>query len=71
MVREAKIGDLTSRLISVAEASRISGLSASFIRRLLQNGVMEGVKVGRNWLTTREAIREYLATERRRGPKPR
>lgn len=61
---------LTSKLISVAEASKISGLSASHIRKLLRDGEVEGVKIGRDWSTTEEAIREYLKQERRPGPKP-
>ena len=61
---------LTSKLISVAEASRISGLSASHIRKLLRDGDVEGVKIGRDWATTEEAIREYLKQDRRPGPKP-
>lgn len=62
--------DLTSKLISVTRASEISGLTTSYIRRLLRDGQIEGVKVGRNWLTTEEAIREYLKQDRRPGPKP-
>jgi excisionase family DNA binding protein len=62
--------DLTSKLISVTRASEISGLTTSYIRRLLREGRIEGVKIGRNWLTTEETIREYLKQERRPGPKP-
>ncbi len=65
----AELGDLTSKLISVSEASRMSGLTTGFIRRLLRQGEIEGIKIGRNWLTTREAIRDYLKRERRPGPK--
>ncbi len=66
----AKVADLTSKLISVTEASKISGLTPSFIARLLRRGDIDGVKIGRNWVTTKEAIREYLKKERRPGPKP-
>ena len=62
--------DLTSKLISVTRAAEISGLTTSFIRRLLRDGRIEGVKIGRNWLTTEEAIRQYLGQDRRPGPKP-
>jgi len=63
--------ELASTLISVTEASQISGLTTSYIRRLLRQGIIEGVKISRNWLTTEEAIREYLGKERRPGPKTR
>jgi len=65
----APLESLTSRLISVTEASRISGLSTGFLRRMLRRKEIEGVKIGRNWLTTRRAIRAYLQKERRPGPK--
>lgn len=62
--------DLTSKLISVTRAAEISGLTTGYIRRLIRDKRIKGVKVGRNWLTTEEAIREYLEQERRPGPKP-
>jgi excisionase family DNA binding protein len=65
--QRSPLEELTSKLISVTEASEISGLTTSYIRRLLREGTIEGVKIGRNWLTTEEAIREYLSKERRRG----
>ena len=61
---------LTSELISVTEASEISGFTPAYIRRLIRQNRIEGVRIGRNWLTTRRAIQEYLSTERRPGPKP-
>ena len=57
-------------LISLSEASTISGLSTAFLRRLVSNGQLWGVKVGRNWVTTEKVIQEYLARDRKRGPKP-
>lgn len=61
--------ELTSELISVTDAAQRTGLSPAWIRRLLQRGQIEGVKVGRNWLTTEQAIRDYLEIDRRPGPK--
>ena len=61
--------DLTSNLISVTRASEMSGLTTGFIRRLLRQGQIEGVKIGRNWLTTEKAMRKYLDQDRRPGPK--
>ena len=56
-------------LISVTTASSLCDLTPSFIRRLLRRGQIEGVKIGRDWFTTEEAIREYMASPRRPGPK--
>ena len=57
------------QLISVSEASRISNLTPSYIRRLLRRQEIAGIKFGRDWFTTEEAIRRYVAQERRPGPK--
>jgi excisionase family DNA binding protein len=59
-----------AKLITVTEASRLSRLTPSYIRRLLRNGELEGQKVGEIWLTTEEAIRDYLSRDRHPGPKP-
>mgnify|MGYP000956369296 CR=1 FL=1 len=56
-------------LISVTDASALSGLTSSYIRRLLREQRLAGVKVGRDWFTTEEALRTYLAQDRRPGPK--
>ena len=65
------VEELASTLISVTQASELSKLTPSYIRRLLRNGEMWGVKIGRNWLTTEKAVRGYLSKERRPGPKSR
>lgn len=59
------------RLISLAEAAEISGLSPSHLRYLVQRRIIWGQKIGRNWVTTEEAVREYKAKGIRPGPKPR
>lgn len=67
--QQDSLEDLVSQLISVADASKISGLTPGYIRRLLRNGQIQGVKIGRDWRTTEEAVREYTKQERRPGPK--
>lgn len=57
-------------LISLRKASELSGLSASQLRLLVSRGIIWGVKLGRNWVTTAESVTEYLAQDRRPGPKP-
>jgi excisionase family DNA binding protein len=57
-------------LISLAEAADLSGLSHDHLRNLIRWGKVWGTKIGRNWVTTEAAVKAYLATERRRGPKP-
>ncbi len=57
-------------LIPLQKAAELSGLSPSHLRLLVSNGEIWGIKPGRNWYTTEEAVREYLARDRRPGPKP-
>jgi len=56
--------------MSVQAAAEYTGYSEGHIRYLLREGKVEGRKLGRDWFTTEEALREYLATNPRPGPKP-
>ena len=56
-------------LISLSQAAAISGLSHDHLRRLAGRGDLKAKKIGRDWVTTERALREYLAKERRPGPK--
>ena len=57
------------QLISLAEAAELSGLSQGHLRLLVSTEKLWGTKIGRDWVTTEAAVKEYLATERRPGPK--
>jgi excisionase family DNA binding protein len=63
------LNQVAHKLISVTEAATLSGLTPSYLRRLLRKQELAGVKVGRDWFTTEEALRAYLAQDRRPGPK--
>jgi excisionase family DNA binding protein len=67
--RKSSGAEAARKLISLAEAAEISGLSHDHLRRLVGRGVIWGVKIGRNWVTTEESVTEYLETDRRPGPK--
>jgi excisionase family DNA binding protein len=56
-------------LIPLSEAAKLSGLSPDHLRRLIREGDLWGKKIGRNWVTTKQAIDEYLARNRKPGPK--
>ena len=56
-------------LISLREASDLSGLSQGHLSHLIRQSDLWGRKIGRNWVTTTKAMKEYLAHERRPGPK--
>jgi hypothetical protein len=56
-------------LISLKKAAKLSGLSPNHLRLLVGRGDIWGEKIGRNWVTTEKAVQEYLARDRRPGPK--
>ena len=67
-----EIGDIQPRLdelISLREAAEICGLSQPHLALLIRKGELWGKKLGRNWVTTAQAVKEYSARDRRPGPK--
>ena len=56
-------------LIPLSEASNICGLTSGHLNYLVRNNKLRGIKLGRNWFTTREALENYLKTNRKSGPK--
>ncbi len=59
-----------NELITLPEAAKLSGLSPNHLRRLVSEGEIWGEKLGRDWFTTEQAVKEYIARERRPGPRP-
>jgi excisionase family DNA binding protein len=55
-------------LITLKEAAKLSGLSHDHLRRLAGQGVLKAHKIGRDWVTTPQAVKEYLAQKKRPGP---
>ena len=58
------------KLVSLAEAADLCGLSHSHLRKLAREGKISAQQIGRYWVTTEEAVKEYLQQDRRPGPKP-
>ena len=58
-------------LLSIAEGAERYPLSSVHIRNLVAAGTIRGVKFGKTWTVDDESLREYLAVEHKRGPKPR
>lgn len=61
--------ELKRNLWSVETAAAYSGFHVNHVRNRLSNGDILGVKLGRDWWTTKEAVDLYLETDRRPGPK--
>jgi excisionase family DNA binding protein len=57
-------------LISLAEAAQIAKMTPDHLRFLARNGSLRARKIGRNWLTTREAVLEYLKDPVKRSRDP-
>ena len=57
-------------LIPLSKAAEMSGLTPGRWRQLFRSGEVWGKKMGRDWFTTSQAVKEYLARTRRPGPKP-
>jgi excisionase family DNA binding protein len=55
--------------ISLPQAAQRFGLSRSHLRKLVRDKLIWGKKIGRDWVTTAEAVQAYLDTDRRPGPK--
>jgi len=55
--------------ISVASASKLSGLSRRQLTRLLREGKIRGLKPARDWLVHLSTVMEYVRQERKPGPK--
>ncbi len=57
-------------LVPLAEAAETSGLSKSHLALLFRTDKIWATKMGRDWWTTLAAVNEYLARDRKPGPKP-
>jgi len=61
--------DPFANLIGMDEAALYAGFTTRHIRLLLNRGKIQGKKIGRDWITTREEIDKYLNQERKPGRK--
>lgn len=58
------------RLLSLTEAAALSSLSVHQLRWLAQRGRLRARKIGRNWVTTAEAVAEYERNPELRSKDP-
>lgn len=57
-------------LISLRQASKLSGLSPNHLRLLVGKGLIWGKKIDSFWVTTEKAVKDYQSLGKRPGPKP-
>src|SRR5947209_7850533 len=62
--RKALLKDINTNreCITTAQAAERSGLSKIHLARLLRNGALEGLQLGRDWLIYTDSLEKYLAT---------
>lgn len=58
------------QLLSIQQAADQCPLSVVHLRRLVRQGRVASVRLGKNWYTTAEAVQTYLEHGYRPGPKP-
>lgn len=51
-------------LISLAEATQYCTYSQAYLGKLAKEGKLDAVKVQRNWMTTKQAVQQYVKTHR-------
>lgn len=61
------------KYISLKEAAELSGYSADYVGQLIRNGKLPGKQVFLNvaWMTTKEAIEEYVNSDKKSEKKSR
>jgi excisionase family DNA binding protein len=62
--------DLNREYISTPEAAKRSKLSRVYIAQLLRKGTLDGFRLGREGFIYADSLEQFLATNRRPGPKP-
>ena len=70
LVASTKRKQRMDNYLTLVEAAEISGYTPSHLRYLVRTGRLVGVKLGRDWFTTAEALERYKATDPHPGPKP-
>lgn len=57
------------KIISLNQASKISGYTQDYLGFLIRKGEMKGIKKGRVWFTTEEEVNNYLFKKKIRSKK--
>ena len=59
-----------SELITVSEASKLSGYTPQHVRLLIRQGLINGRRSGGIWLVEASSLRNYINNAPKPGPKP-
>jgi excisionase family DNA binding protein len=58
-----------NELISLSEAAVICGVTTNHLRLLISQDKLWARKIGNSWLTTKQALDDYLNSRSKPGPK--
>jgi len=61
------LGVDTEELLSLAELAKDSKYSQAYLSLLARQGKLSAMKLGRNWLSSKKAVDEYIAKRQRKG----
>ena len=50
---------ISDKYFSTTEAAQVAGISAKHVVRLIVRGIIEGEKVGRNWLVLQSSAQAF------------
>lgn len=57
------------KVISLSQASKVSGYHPDYLSALIRKGEMKGEKIGGNWFTTEEELKNYAFKQKVRHEK--
>jgi excisionase family DNA binding protein len=61
--------DTKRTYLTTPQAAQRTGFSKTYLTQLLRKGVLEGFRLGRDWLIYTDSLERFLATDRKPGPK--
>lgn len=67
--QEQKVFLASGRLISLIQAASFAPYSVEYLGLLARKQKLPAIKIGRDWLTTREAVLAYLKTQKEKHKK--
>jgi hypothetical protein len=59
--------DDKNRLISLSEAAELYGFNADYLGQLARRGRLKARKVGKMWVTTPQAVEDYIRSRKQMG----
>ncbi len=67
MKSKSKTKTKNEALLTLTQAADAFGFSNDYFRRLAEKGRLDARKIGRQWLTTADAVESFLETREERG----